>query len=137
LFQVKATKQRFFGITLHLKSGSHPASMRTRHAQFKIIKETILDLKNRTGVQDFFFAGDLNTTEYTNKGADYKALTKIVSELNMIDLSANTKCSSYWWGGSDDGIEEPSLLDHVIATPGLVKIRGATTKVSGHCQKVS
>src|SRR5690606_14443096 len=63
LFQVKATKQRFYGITVHLKSGSHPESMRTRHAQFKVIKETILDLKKRTGVQDFFVAGDMNTTE--------------------------------------------------------------------------
>src|SRR5690606_24062373 len=124
-------------ISLHLKSGSHPASMRTRHAQFKIIKDTILDLKKKTGVQDFFFAGDLNTTEYTNKGADYKALTRMVSELNMIDLSANEQCSAYWWGGTDDGIEAPTLLDHVIVTPGLVKIRGAKTSVAGHCKKVS
>lgn len=137
LFQVKATKQRFYGITVHLKSGSHPESMRTRHAQFKVIKETILDLKKRTGVQDFFVAGDMNTTEYTNKGADYKALTKTVSELNMIDLSANEKCTAYWWGGTDDGVEAPSLLDHVIATPGLVKVRGARTTVAGHCKKVS
>jgi hypothetical protein len=54
----------------------------------------------------------------------------------MIDLAQNLGCSAYWWGGSDDGIEDPSLLDHIVVTPGLRKNTNQA-QVSGHCKKVS
>jgi exonuclease III len=136
LFQIKSTKQKFYGITAHLKSGSDPEAMGTRMKQYEILKKFIINLKATSGVQDLYLAGDLNTTEYTSRGADYKALTKLVSDLGMIDLAANAGCSAYWWGGTEDGIESPSLLDHVIVTPGLRKVPSAA-KVHGHCQKVS
>ena len=63
-------------------------------------------------------------------------LTKFVSDLGMIDLASDLKCSAYWWGGSDDNIEDPTLLDHVIVTPGL-RTNSNKAVASGHCQKVS
>lgn len=135
LFQIKATKQKFFGITVHLKSGSNDSSIYKRNKQYSIIRETIQELKYKTGVQDFYLAGDLNTTQYISRGSDYKTLNSIVSELGMINLTARVACTAYWWGGTDDGIETPSILDHVIVTPGLLK-KEPTTKVGGHCQKV-
>lgn len=137
LFQIKATKQKFYGMTVHLKSGSDQDSMNKRAKQFEILKNTIRDLKAKTGIADFFFAGDMNTTEYLSRGGDYKMLTKVVSDLGMIDLAANLSCSAYWWGGSDDGIEDPSLLDHVVVTPGLVKTQNSKARASGHCQLVN
>ena len=138
LFKIKATGQKFYGITAHLKSGPQAASLEKRIKQFEILKNTINELKTKTGVKDFYFAGDLNTTEYLNKGADYTILTKVVKELGMIDLSSNLKCTAYYWGGSDDGIETPSMLDHVVVTPGLLKLKGSTSaQALGHCQKVS
>lgn len=136
LFKVKATGQKFYGMTVHLKSGSQAESLNKRQKQFEIIKKIIGELKSKTGIQDFYFAGDMNTTEYLSRGTDYKMFTKVVKDLGMVDLAANLGCSAYWWGNSDDGIEEPSLLDHVVATPGLIKVQ-ARTQVSGHCQKVS
>jgi endonuclease/exonuclease/phosphatase family metal-dependent hydrolase len=136
LFQVKATKQKFYGVTVHLKSGSDPQSMAKRARQYEIIKVAIKKLKTKTGVQDYFIAGDVNTTEYLNRGGDYRALTKVVKEMGMIDLSEDNKCSAYWWGGTDDGIETPSLLDHIIVTPGLLK-KDVKTEVHGHCKKVA
>jgi endonuclease/exonuclease/phosphatase family metal-dependent hydrolase len=136
LFQIRATKQKFYGITVHLKSGSDTGSVHKRNKQYQIIRNTILELKSKTGIQDFYVAGDFNTTEYIARGSDYRELTRVVSQLGMIDLSSNLKCSAYWWGGTNDGIESPSLLDHVIVTPGLVKLNNSAT-VSGHCQKVS
>lgn len=136
LFQIKATKQKFYGMTAHLKSGSDPESMDKRTKQFQILKNIIKELKTKTGVADFYFAGDLNTTEYISRGSDYKLLTKVVSELGMIDLAQNLGCSAYWWGGSDDGMEDPSLLDHIVVTPGLRKNTNQA-QVSGHCKKVS
>lgn len=136
LFKIKATGQKFYGMTAHLKSGSQGESLNKRAKQFEIIKKIIKELKTKTGVVDFYFAGDLNTTEYLNRGADYKMLTQVVKDLGMVDLTANLPCSAYWWGNTDDGVEEPTLLDHVVATPGLIKVQ-ARAQVTGHCQKVA
>jgi endonuclease/exonuclease/phosphatase family metal-dependent hydrolase len=137
LFQVKATKQKFYGMTVHLKSGSAPASVTKRLEQFRVIFDMINYLKSQTGVQDYFVAGDFNTTEYNSRGIDFVELNKLTKALNMIDLAANAKCTAYWWGGSDDGIESPSILDHVLVSKGLVKLASPQTKISGHCQAVS
>jgi hypothetical protein len=137
LFKIKASGQKFYGMTAHLKSGGNSSSASKRDKQYEVIQNTIQELKAKTGVQDFYFAGDLNTTEYLNRGNDYKALNKIVSELGMINLTRDLKCSAYWWGGSDDGIETPSLLDHVVVTPGLLKDKGTKAVVGGHCQLVN
>ena len=110
--------------------------MAKRAKQYEILRKIVANNVAKSGVKDFYIAGDLNTTEYLNRGADYRGLTKIVSALGAKDLAANLSCSAYWWGGSDDGIETPSLLDHVIVSPGLLKTSGAA-KAGAHCQKVS
>jgi endonuclease/exonuclease/phosphatase family metal-dependent hydrolase len=138
LFRIKATGQRFYGMTAHLKSGSNPASIKVRAGQFEVLKKIVNELKNKTGIRDFYFAGDLNTTEYNNRGADYTLLTKVVKDLGMIDITENLKCTAYWWGGTDDGIESPTMLDHVVVTPGLIKTKSKPlAQALGHCQKVS
>lgn len=138
LFRVKATGQKFYGMTVHLKSGEQPASVKKRAQQFEIIKRTIRELKTKTGVQDYYFAGDMNTTNYVKRGSDYQQLTGVVRDLGMIDLTSNLKCTAYYWGGTDDGIESPSMLDHLIVTPGLLKGKSTTgAQALGHCQKVS
>lgn len=136
LFKIRATGQKFYGMTVHLKSGSESGSMAKRSKQYQIIKKTIKELSSKTGVKDFYVAGDFNTTEYLARGTDYQELTAVVSDMGMTDLASNLKCSAYWWGGSNDGIETPSLLDHVLATPGLIKGR-PVVKAHGHCEKVS
>lgn len=136
LFQIKSTKQKFYGISVHLKSGSAPESKATRTKQLRIIKNTVQELKSKTGVADFYVAGDFNSTEYLSRGTDYKEVTSLARDLAMNDLASNLKCSAYWWGNTDDGIETPSLLDHLLITPGLSK-GGASAKAGGHCQKVN
>ena len=136
LFQIKSSKQKFYGLTAHLKSGSQADSVLKRGKQLEIIKNTIKELKSKTGIVDFYIAGDLNTTEYISRGVDYKMLTKVVSDLGMVDLTQNLGCSAYWWGGTDDGKEEPSLLDHIIVTPGLRK-NSNQALLHAHCKKVS
>lgn len=136
LFEIKATKQRFYGITVHLKSGGATDAQQKRAKQFDAIKNVINDLKAKSNVKEFYFAGDMNTTEYLSKGADYKNLTKTVSSLGMIDVTANVGCSAYWWGGTDDKVEEPSLLDHIVVTPGLLKV-AQNAQVGAHCKAVS
>ncbi len=138
LFKIKASGQKFYGMTAHLKSGSETASMEKRSKQFQILKNIIQELRSKTGIRDFYFGGDLNTTEYINRGPDYKILTQIIKDLGMVDLAANLKCSAYYWGGTNDGIENPSLLDHVVVSPGLIKLKGSlSAKNHSHCQKVN
>ncbi len=121
LFQIKDSKQRFYGMTAHLKSGSDPQSKAKRVRQFELIMQIIRDLKAKSGVADFYLAGDLNTTEYRNRGADFQVLNKFAAATGMINLAQNLPCSAYWWGGSEDGVEDPTLLDHILVTPGLIK----------------
>lgn len=137
LFRVKATKQKFYGFTVHLKSGSQPASLKKRSQQYQIIMNTMTELKAKSGVVDFYVAGDFNTTEYVSRGSDYADLNRAVKAMGMIDLASNLKCTAYYWGGTDDGIETPSMLDHVLATPGLIKNKTADAKVHGHCATAS
>jgi endonuclease/exonuclease/phosphatase family metal-dependent hydrolase len=136
LFEIKQTKQKFFGMAAHLKSGSRPDSFETRSLQYKIISEIIADLKTKTGVSEFFLAGDLNSTEYRNRGKDFHMLNRFATHNKMKLITQSLPCSAYWWGGSDDGVEEPSLLDHILVTPGLMKLH-PNTQVFGHCAKVS
>ena len=136
LFQIKGSKQRFYGMTAHLKSGSDPQSKAKRVRQFELIMQIIRDLKAKSGVAEFYLAGHLNTTEYRNRGADFQVLNKFAAATGMINLAQNLPCSAYWWGGSDDGVEDPTLLDHILVTPGLLKVRNGA-KVYGHCAKVS
>ncbi|HXH29634.1 MAG TPA: endonuclease/exonuclease/phosphatase family protein [Bacteriovoracaceae bacterium] len=136
LFKIKSTGQRFYGMSAHLKSGSAPESIAMRIKQYAIIHSIIKDLQSNSGVKDYFLAGDLNTTEFLSRGVDYQHLTKLVASLGLVNLTQNASCSAYWWGGSDDGVESPALLDHVIVSPGLIK-RPIQARVHGHCQKVN
>lgn len=136
LFQIKGSKQRFYGMTAHLKSGSDPQSKAKRVKQFELIMQIMRDLKAKSGVADFYLAGDLNTTEYRNRGADFQVLNKFAAATGMINLAQNLPCSAYWWGGTEDGVEDPTLLDHILVTPGLLRVKNGA-KVYGHCAKVS
>jgi endonuclease/exonuclease/phosphatase family metal-dependent hydrolase len=136
LFKVKSTGQKFYAMTAHLKSGADAGSLQKRQKQFAIITRIVIELSNKTGVKDFSLSGDMNTTEYLGRGSDYKFFSKMVSDLGAVDLAANAKCSAYYWGGTDDGIETPSLLDHVVVTPGLLK-KQTVAEPQAHCKKVS
>lgn len=135
-FKIKATGQKFLAFTSHLKSGSKGESIAKRLRQYDLIRNIVVEKQMQTGIQDFFIAGDLNSTEYLSRGADYQALNKVIKSLGARHLTANLPCSAYWWGGSDDGMEEPSLLDHIIASPGLARAPQAAARVYGHCEKV-
>ncbi len=136
LFKIKATGQKYYALTAHLKAGGDAGSISKRQKQYEIIANVVKELRGKTGVKDFSIAGDMNTTEYLNRGADYKFFSKMVSDLGMTDLAATSACSAYYWGGTDDGIETPTLLDHVVVTPGLMK-KQTKAEASGHCKKVS
>ena len=135
LFEIIETKQKFYALSVHLKSGSQGDSLRKRVKQFAIIQKLVQDLQ-ATGVKDFVVAGDMNTTTYNVRGEDYKVLKGVATALEATDLSSGLACTAYWWGNSDDGIETPSILDHVLISKGLIK-KEVKTQLGGHCKAVS
>jgi endonuclease/exonuclease/phosphatase family metal-dependent hydrolase len=136
IFQIKSTRQKFIGMTAHLKSGSDPEAMQKRAKQFEILKKIIQDLTETHGIRDYYVGGDLNTTQYYNRGVDYTRLNQLTQFLGIKDVTEHLGCSAYWWGGTDDGKEDPSLLDHLLVSPGLLKTT-AKAEVHGHCKKVN
>jgi endonuclease/exonuclease/phosphatase family metal-dependent hydrolase len=133
-FESIQTKTKFYAIQVHLKSGGQADSMATRAKQYKIIANVINQLR-AGAIKEFVVMGDFNTTGYLLRDSDYNEFTAMNKNAKLNDLSEKVGCTAYWWGGSEDGIETPSLLDHVLVSPALAGTSG--TKVHSHCQKVS
>jgi len=136
LFEEISTRERFYAIQLHLKSGSNADSIQKRTRQYQQLQQLVKKLV-ASGVANVVAMGDMNTTGYVLRDEDYKRFTTMVTNAGLNDLSKNIGCSAYWWGGSEDGIESPSLLDHVLATGPMLKNKPAASTVGAHCKAVS
>lgn len=136
LFRNLETNRRFYGLAAHLKAGSGGEAVEKRHEQLNIISNWIVHLKTQTGIQDYFVAGDLNTTLFYGNGADAKALDKFSVQTGLVNATKSIGCSAYWWGGTNDEIEDPSQLDHVFVSAGMMN-RGYSAKVGSHCAAAS
>jgi endonuclease/exonuclease/phosphatase family metal-dependent hydrolase len=128
-------KKELIGMAVHFKSGGNPDSLKKRLKQIEILKNKLLKLRE-TGHDRVVVMGDFNTTEYLERGDAYKQYVKAFNEAKVNDLTQNTPCSAYWWGGVEDGTEDPSLLDHVLVTPELLKGKNITAMPISHCQRV-
>jgi len=136
-FEELGTGVKFHAIQVHFKSGSNASDTAKRSGQYTLLGQLVRELTAQ-GNRNIIAMGDFNTTGYLGRDNDYRAFTGMVRAAGMVDLSASLACSAYWWGGSDDGIETPSLLDHVIATPGMLNNQSnARATVGGHCRAVS
>lgn len=135
-FKKKDSGETFVAITVHLKSGGHKNSVAKRFAQLKILSEVVSSFRT-SGQNNFVIMGDFNTTEYSRKSKSYKKFTALVKDMGLVDLSKNMKCSSYWWGGIDDGKQYPSLLDHILISPSLTESNDPKASPSAHCKQLS
>lgn len=125
--------ERINVIVVHLKSGGSQRALSKRYAQLNIIKKYILKNKMQ---DDTIILGDFNTTEYLFHGAYYKRFNSMMSELKMSSVSKSLSCSSYWWGGYEDGMEYPSILDHIVLPRTLnSKVDSLKVELGGHCKK--
>lgn len=137
LFRDMKTNKRFYGLGAHLKAGSASDAVEKRHVQLEIISNWIQHLKSNTTIKDYFVAGDLNTTLFYDGGVDYQALQKFAAKNGLVNATQTVGCSSYWWGGTNDNIEDPSLIDHVLISKSLIGKKGYTAKVGAHCLEAS
>jgi endonuclease/exonuclease/phosphatase family metal-dependent hydrolase len=135
-FEEVETGTRFFALHVHFKSGSQPEAMQKRFKQYDLLANTVLQL-SKSGHSNFVVTGDFNSTSYITRGEDFSHFQQMLAKTNLVNLSQNNKCSVYWWGGKDDGIEYPSLLDHVLISQSFLKNKKAETRPLSHCQKLA
>lgn len=130
-FQFVGSNEKFFALIAHTKSGGQTSSIQKRQRQYEIIGNVAAGLMKTN--KNVLIMGDLNSTGFLDKQEDYKNLTALTQKTGIINLSAKTACSAYWWGGTEDGIETPSLLDHVMASPNMIKTSVTQTTLFSHC----
>lgn len=135
-FKNLKTNETIVTIAVHLKAGGRPNSISKRFKQHKVIKTVLKEFKSK-GLDKFVIMGDFNSTEYSLNGSNQRQFIKNVADMGVIDTTSQIKCSSYWWGGADDQTQYPSLLDHILISPELLK--GQTPKVTSqaHCKQLS
>jgi endonuclease/exonuclease/phosphatase family metal-dependent hydrolase len=135
-FKMKKSNEELIAISVHLKAGGHKKSIAKRFAQLEILTKVVRYYQAK-GIRNVVVMGDFNSTEYYYKSKEYRRFVRVVSEMDMIDTSKEIKCTSYWWGGEEDGQQYPSILDHVLVSPALAKGKTPKAKPLAHCQKLS
>ena len=133
-FRNKITGKTFVAISVHLKSGGMPKHISKRFKQISILAKVVKHYQT-LGQKNIVIMGDFNSTEYIFKGREYKKFNQIVKSLGLIDISANLKCTAYWWGGKDDFKQYPSQLDHILVSPSFLGSRNPKVQSLAHCQK--
>lgn len=136
-FKILGTQTQFIAIAVHLKAGGQDRSIQKRFKQLDILKSVIRDIR-RDGFENFVVMGDFNSTEYIFKSHHHDRFMQIIESAGLIDLTKDVGCTSYWWGGVEDGKEYPSILDHILVSKALYYQRPhETAKPMAHCKKVS
>lgn len=135
-FQTKTGSFKFTAMAIHLKAGGMPRNIEVRHRQIKILGQMLREERRKNS--NLIAMGDFNTTEYLSRNFYYRKFLDFVDDSKMIDFSASINCSSYWWGGIDDGFQYSSLLDHILVSETMwEKFRRQEVEVQSHCKKHS
>lgn len=127
-----ATKKAYVFAALHLKAGGAENAMRTRWSQYQLLARLATVYAN----QNLILLGDLNTTGYNIKDADYDNFQSLLAVSKMTTTSQNLHCTSYWEGTLGNGLHQSSILDHIIVKNTMAKdVTGV--EVGAHCAKLN
>lgn len=136
LFEMQETKKKMVAISVHLKSGGRPKSIEKRFKQLTILSKVIQEYRS-LGIEHFIVMGDFNSTEYIHRRSEFRKFKNNVQNMGLTDLAENLKCTSYWWGGIDDGKQYPSILDHILVSNSFAYEQGLmSARPSAHCKKL-
>jgi exonuclease III len=135
-FKHVRTQKTFTALNFHLKAGGRLSNVLKRKDQYKIISTLIKEIRKK-GSKNLVLFGDFNTTNYNLRNEHYQTFINFVQNNRLTDFAESLNCSSYWWGGVRDGLEYPSLLDHVMMSQEMKDLLGkkAKAQVLSHCQK--
>lgn len=126
--------KKFIAISTHLKSGNYPS---VRIKQLNLIIKVVRNYR-KSGYENFVLLGDFNTTNFNKLGNKYRELFFKFAEITQtVNTSKDVGCTSYWYGGIDDGLHYPSHLDHILVSKGLFDNGLNAATLSSHCSAVS
>lgn len=137
IFNDLETKDTIGAIAVHLKAGGCSDCVDKRFYQLKQLS-IILQKLELAGIHKTLVMGDFNTTNYNNDKSPYKKKFEgFVAAHKMKDSATQMKCSAYWGGNNrDDGLEEPSLLDHILISDRYLKdFSQAKVSIALHCKQ--
>jgi endonuclease/exonuclease/phosphatase family metal-dependent hydrolase len=88
----------------------------SRRRQNRVLADWIAAWVDEVGDPDVIVAGDFNTAGSPRGGltGDLQSLDALLGPAGFERLLNSTGCSQYWEGGERDGVQVPSLLDHVL-----------------------
>ena len=105
----------FTVVVVHLESG--PPKFGHRRRQNRALSRWVDGWVEEIGDPDVILLGDLNTSGSPRGGVEgeLQSIDTILGRADLRRLPNTTGCTSYWEGGGDrDGVQHPSLLDHVF-----------------------
>jgi endonuclease/exonuclease/phosphatase family metal-dependent hydrolase len=128
--------QNFTAMVVHFKSGGGSNNLKKRYIQYDKLNDIMSELRAE-GHENFIVSGDFNTTEYTKHGEPYRIFMDLVHSNDLADMADLVECTSYWWGGVNDGLQYPSLLDHVLVSNEFMidNFSDFDVKVKAHCEQ--
>ncbi len=102
-------------VVVHLESG--PDNFGDRRRQNRALARWIEERVEAIDDPDVVVLGDFNTTGSPRGGlgGELQSIDSILGGVGLERLDNAVGCSSYWEGGGErDGVQVPSLLDHVF-----------------------
>jgi endonuclease/exonuclease/phosphatase family metal-dependent hydrolase len=133
-FNIVGSDVDFLALSVHLKAGGYQSSADKRSTQYSLLTQIMRELKAQHQTENFIVAGDFNTTDYIRKNHNYRRFIKFQMKNRMEDMATRIACSAYWWGGINDGLMYPSVLDHVMFSHSLfTKFNSFKPSIGAHC----
>lgn len=116
-------------LVVHLSAGGTADKAEKRRAQWQRVA-TIVERLKKEGATSVAVVGDTNSTGYLdNRHGERDFIGRLLSARRLELPTGALACSEYWVPSG--ATMQPALLDHVIATPGLVAPGSAT--LHGYC----
>lgn len=125
--------ERVHLMSVHLASGGSQTRSEARRAQWTRAF-TITRALRREGAERVVLMGDTNSAGWMDNRHGERDFIEESARAEGMDLASRPlPCSEYWRPSGDELV--PSVLDHVVATPGAV--RPGTVTVHGYCERLA
>ncbi len=131
----KKTGLHYLAISLHLKASGSPSATARRIKQYAMVSDLVNYYRSQKKYSNIAVFGDLNTVGLmTGHQQEIEAFNRMLTTGGLVNMTQNIKCSAYWSGGTNDGIEDPSKLDHIFISREFKGVSNyPTVSVHSHC----
>jgi endonuclease/exonuclease/phosphatase family metal-dependent hydrolase len=125
-------EKRFYLLAVHLAAGGEREKMERRRVQWKRAHQIAAGLRKDAPVA---ILGDTNSTGFLDDKGGERTFIEDEAKKNALDVSTrDLRCSEYFAPSTAKQLI-PSLLDHVVVSPELVKKR--SVHVHGYCEELA